>query len=79
MEPRTFVGEDLGKYYNRPGYRDRNGGYWVDRNYDGSVDERIFFKNGVEYRDYGTGIQQWKPNMRPPFPPPPVNKRYDGS
>jgi hypothetical protein len=61
------------------GYRDRNGGFWVDRNYDGSVDEHIFFKNGREYRDYGTGIQPWKPGMGPPFPPPPVNKRYDGS
>lgn len=79
MEPRSFVGEDIGQYYSRPGYKDRNGGFWVDRNFDGSVDEHIFFKNGIEFRDYGTGIQRWKPNNRPPFPPPPVNKRYDGS
>lgn len=77
MEPRSFVGEELGRYYSRPGYRDRNRGFWVDRNYDGSMDEHIFFKNGVEYRDYGTGIQRWKPGMGPPFPPPPINKRYD--
>jgi hypothetical protein len=79
MERRNFVGEDLGQYYNRPGYMDKNGDFWVDRNYDGSVDEYIFFKNGVEYRQYDAGIQKWRPDMRPPFPPPPVNKRYDGN